>query len=375
MVSQNPDLQALKKSPLLSGFADAELQALEKILEYRSLKSGDILFCEGDMSNEIYFIRHGVFDICKADSTGQGSFVVAKLKKGDLVGELAFLDEAPRSALARAAEDADIIVLDKRRLIQLPDGMMLFNKLISNIALATTERLRNSTESQVKSLEQQLATVKLQHEFGQFFVYVVALSSLGMIVNNLLHTYLSFVSVYSYAFFGAYSVMLLVPSLFILWKLNIPLNAMGVTTMNWKKSLYEGGIASLVFIGLFAVLVAVVKRFELMTLKPFSLAAAVTPWYRAPVYIVHSAAQEVLGRGFLQTSFQRFFNDQTGVKSIFLASLLFGIFHIHFGLTAVVVTFLSSLVFGALYARHENIIGVSVLHYISGVCAFVTGFI
>lgn len=370
---QNQTIQALKRFPLLAGFTDAELEALETILEYRSLQAGDILFYEGDRSNEIYFIQHGAVEICKSGSTRQECFVIATGEEGETVGELAFLDGSPRSALVRAAEDANLIILDKRQLIQLPYSVMFFNRLISNIALVSSEQLRNSTEKHVKSLEQQLESVRLQNEFGQFFIYILAVMAIGMIVNNLLYTHLHFISIYSLTFMIVYTVILLLPSVLILWKLKIPLEGMGLTLTNWKKSLYEGIIASLIFIGFFAAAVVVVKRFDLMTLKPFSLSAALLPWYMPPFYFLHSAAQELFGRGFLQTSFQRFFNDQRGTKSIFLASLLFGLFHIHFGILAIIITFISSLIFGAIYARHQNIIGVSLLHYIAGVCAFVTG--
>ncbi len=373
MNTQDQKIQALKQFPLLQGFADAELEALETILEYRSLQPGEILFHEGDMSNEIYFIPDGLVEICKAGSTGQECFVVATREGGELVGELAFLDGAPRSALVRAAEETEVIILDKRQLIQLPYSLMFFNRLISNIALVSSEQLRTSTERHVKSLENQLATVRLQNEFGQFFIYILAVMAIGMLVNNLLHTHLKFISIYSLTFMIVYTVILLLPSGLILWKLKIPLNTMGMTLKNWKKSLYEGIIASLIFIGFFTIAVVVVKRFDLMPLKPFSLSAALLPWYMPPFYFLHSATQELFGRGFLQTSFQRFFNDRRGTKSIFLASLLFGLFHIHFGILAVVITFISSLIFGAIYARHQNIIGVSLLHYIAGVCAFVTG--
>ncbi|MDF1750021.1 MAG: CPBP family intramembrane metalloprotease [Alphaproteobacteria bacterium] len=87
----------------------------------------------------------------------------------------------------------------------------------------------------------------------------------------------------------------------------------------------------------------------------------------------HSFLQELVARGFMQSSFQRFLNDKTGWRSVFLTGTLFGLFHLHFGFPAVAVTIFSSFIFGALYLRHRNLAGVTLLHFMSGVAAFNSG--
>ena len=52
---------------------------------------------------------------------------------------------------------------------------------------------------------------------------------------------------------------------------------------------------------------------------------------------------------------------------------LFGMFHSHFVLLAVVLTILTSVVFGMFYLRHQNIVGVTLLHFAVGACAFSIG--
>lgn len=48
-------------------------------------------------------------------------------------------------------------------------------------------------------------------------------------------------------------------------------------------------------------------------------------------------------------------------------------FYIHFVLMAVVLTILTSGVFGMFYLRHQNIVGVTLLHFTVGACAFSIG--
>jgi membrane protease YdiL (CAAX protease family) len=90
-------------------------------------------------------------------------------------------------------------------------------------------------------------------------------------------------------------------------------------------------------------------------------------------YLAHSTLQEVVARGFLQTSFQRFLGDKKGWRSVLIGAMVFGIFHLHFGLAAVALTIVTSVIFGAVYLRHGNLAGVIVLHFLVGVAAFNTG--
>ena len=56
-----------------------------------------------------------------------------------------------------------------------------------------------------------------------------------------------------------------------------------------------------------------------------------------------------------------------------LTSMMFGVFHIHFGLAAFAVTIISCIIFGLFYLRHENIVGVTLLHFFLGVGALSIG--
>ncbi len=366
MAEREISVDELKQFSILNSLNPAELQALKGILGQVTLNTGEILFKEGEASNEIYLILEGCVEICKTGS--QETFVIAENKTGEVFGELAFLDGSPRSAQVRAANACCLLVIEKEPLYTLP----FCHRIVEKIAKISSEKLRESASDLVGSLEKQIETVKTQNDFGQFFIYILSLMAIGMIVNNLLHTYLTDISPYSLGFFVFYSLILLLPSLLIVWKLKMPMASMGMTMENWKQSLIEGAGLSILIIVLFTGASAIVRHLGIWNLKPFSF-AALSPWYMPPIYLLHTAAQELFSRGFLQTAFERFFNDKTGVRSIGFAALLFALFHIHFGIGAVAITFISSLVFGSLYRRHKNLVGVSILHYVAGVWAFVCG--
>jgi membrane protease YdiL (CAAX protease family) len=150
--------------------------------------------------------------------------------------------------------------------------------------------------------------------------------------------------------------------------MKIPFRQLGLTTQGLRKSLTEGAAISAVIIALtVAVVVAsrVVDSIPPIELK-FDPVGSVA-------YLLHSFLQELIGRGLMQSSFQRFLMDEKGIRSVLLSGTLFGVFHIHFGLPAVGLTMLSCFVFGFFYLRHQNLAGVTLLHYAIGACAFITG--
>ncbi len=67
------------------------------------------LFREGDPSDTLYVIKSGKLAITKAKQNSE--IVLAEVGPGAMVGEMAFFDNRPRSASARAVKDAEVICL------------------------------------------------------------------------------------------------------------------------------------------------------------------------------------------------------------------------------------------------------------------------
>ena len=88
-------------------FAEQKLSSLEinfltSLSRERKLKSGQILFHEGDPGDAMYVVLDGRVLISKF-IPGAGEEALAFLERGDYFGEMALIDRAPRSAQARAS--------------------------------------------------------------------------------------------------------------------------------------------------------------------------------------------------------------------------------------------------------------------------------
>jgi CRP-like cAMP-binding protein len=83
---------------------------------YVNFKEGDIIFNEGDKGQHLYLILNGEIDIYKY-MEGR-NIVIATIKKGDVFGEMAILDDEIRTASAKViSESAQLMQVTKEHFI------------------------------------------------------------------------------------------------------------------------------------------------------------------------------------------------------------------------------------------------------------------
>ena len=104
-------LDILKQIPLFSGLSDEDFNALCDMSEEIKLAAGEVLFEEGTPGTKAYAIESGELEILK-DTTGR-DVLLAVRGPGEIIGEVALLDEAPRMASVKARTDSVLIVIGK----------------------------------------------------------------------------------------------------------------------------------------------------------------------------------------------------------------------------------------------------------------------
>lgn len=82
----------------------------------RSIRAGEVLFHEHDPPHSAFLIESGRVRISVGPAAD--SLVLADLGPGDLVGEMAMIDDAPRTATALATEDSILLVIDREHLAE-----------------------------------------------------------------------------------------------------------------------------------------------------------------------------------------------------------------------------------------------------------------
>jgi len=127
---------------MFGGLGDEELKALAALFEERRFERGQVIFQEGDLGREMFYLRQGEVSILTTASSGELE-EVARLGAGQCFGEMALIEIAPRSACVRAVEPLLTLVLTARDLHELrkayPDAYTL---IVMNLARELSRRLR-----------------------------------------------------------------------------------------------------------------------------------------------------------------------------------------------------------------------------------------
>ena len=87
----------------------------------KEIKKDDYLITEGGVSHEMYWILAGKFIITKLNHD-EKNIVISEVHPGELVGEMSFLDNLPRSASVKAVEDSEVLVIPHKRFIDVLDN-------------------------------------------------------------------------------------------------------------------------------------------------------------------------------------------------------------------------------------------------------------
>jgi CRP-like cAMP-binding protein len=77
----------------------------------RMYAKGSFIFAEGELGNELFVLLSGSVQICKVIDGSEMIFAI--LKQGDIFGEMALLEDKPRSASAIAYEDCSVLIIKK----------------------------------------------------------------------------------------------------------------------------------------------------------------------------------------------------------------------------------------------------------------------
>lgn len=130
------------------------------MVSIRHLKKGDILMKEGDSSNSMYWLQGGTMRLFK--KKGSGYIELGVVHSGEVVGEMSFLDNQPRSASVEALQPCDIVEIPRGKFDEFLAAQPSWMK---SLVQTLVKRLR-ATNNKVRELES-ASTVYAKNEDGR----------------------------------------------------------------------------------------------------------------------------------------------------------------------------------------------------------------
>ncbi len=97
----------LRSVPLFRDLPQKTLNRLQRVAVERSFKAGDSIVNEGERGAGFFLITHGSVEVVRGDTR------LNTLKDGDFFGEMALLNEFPRSATVRALTDTECLAMSR----------------------------------------------------------------------------------------------------------------------------------------------------------------------------------------------------------------------------------------------------------------------
>ncbi|MEK7858591.1 MAG: cyclic nucleotide-binding domain-containing protein [Elusimicrobiota bacterium] len=137
----------LKSLELFTDLDNSDLGHLVQSLHSRTYHPGEVLFVEGDIGRALFILESGRVELTRADNGGKER-VIYTLEPGEFFGEMALLEQLPRTASARATEKSQLHLLYRSKL----EGILHYYpkigvSIMTHLAQILSARLRRMTNA------------------------------------------------------------------------------------------------------------------------------------------------------------------------------------------------------------------------------------
>lgn len=154
-------LEKIHNADFFGQLSDDALTAVAEKTTLRRFSGGDAMMRKGDPADSFYLVLEGHLKIVTTDARGE-EIIINKVGPGETIGELALVDERPRSAGAIALEDVEALEMTKGAFFELLDQRL---DVSLGILRGFSHRLRFSTTYIEKVIDWSQKTAEGDYSF------------------------------------------------------------------------------------------------------------------------------------------------------------------------------------------------------------------
>lgn len=136
-------LDVLRAVPLFHQVGDADLRALAQLVREHKHPKGSVIVLHGDAGEALFLIRSGQVKVTVASEDGR-EVILSVLGAGSFFGEMALLDDEPRSAHVIAMEDTILLQLRRE---DFQARLKLAPELAISLLRELSQRLRRADDT------------------------------------------------------------------------------------------------------------------------------------------------------------------------------------------------------------------------------------
>ncbi len=103
----------LERTPIFSELTKRDLNALAQTARQRRYAPGEVIVKEGGDAVGCFIVASGEVEVVKGLDSPDQKEVLATLGPGDFFGEMAIIDDAPRSATVKAIKETECIAITR----------------------------------------------------------------------------------------------------------------------------------------------------------------------------------------------------------------------------------------------------------------------
>jgi signal transduction histidine kinase len=159
-MDRSEKIAIIKSNPIFENLNEDEILKIYDLTSEIFYKKDDIIIKENEDADAFYIITSGMVEILKSGEENQMEILATK-KDGDVFGEMAVIDDLPRSATIRAKTNLSLLKLDKEPFLSL---LKSFSHISLEIARSICATVRNTNITYINDLEKQNKQLEIAYQ-------------------------------------------------------------------------------------------------------------------------------------------------------------------------------------------------------------------
>ncbi len=383
----------IPKNPLFARLSRQQIRLVLPHIKKKKFRQGRTILPEGSRNpGKIYIIMDGQIALAKEGISAvdgcPATYEIGALRRGDIFGEVSFVDGKPSAVTFLAKSDVIVAVLDLAA-----SHLKIKTRRVRDVVVG---KLRRHLATQVhESAALRMNSLQLENQFAAYRSGVGHIIVTTLCVLSFYTLALSFLPKFksiAHANFALSPLIIMFCALFFFPTVvtsGLPARFFGLRLDNWRSSLLFSLEASAIFLAFFLIMKWIlIRSFSEFTDLPLignahvevsdhTVPLSTWYWFALGVYVLLTPMQEFVARSGIQAPLYAFLHGSEAKRqwcSILVSNLVFAAGHAHISVFFALASFLPGLLWGWIFARTNSLLAATFSHLlVGGMTIFVFG--